>query len=314
MASKILFLVFLSINLVLSSSSSSAPIFLWSNTNAFNGHNIQEINVISVSDIVNGLENKESPVLKHFNSKSDPELIVIFVEPELSSTQVPILAQSYQSKPNGGAFSNLKRYIETSKSSVVFPYATSNAGSVGKQIISSLSSGNVYLVGENIESLSQVTKLTVSELMNNLENGWVALNNGKVDVVVINFNTPAVESLIDDSSVHQRYVSDDATLGSVMDAIEKQSSKYVAIFTSNSVSNPVSEQKTRNFEPQLKAFENNFRQNNNQLYTTYWPDGVIEALLIMGPFLGILLVGVCCTIQLQSDLKFDAERNILKKQ
>jgi len=64
----------------------------------------------------------------------------------------------------------------------------------------------------------------------------------------------------------------------------------------------------------LRAFEDTFAQNGDVLYTTNWPDGVIEGLVVMIPFLSILLIGVCCTLQLQSDLKFDAEKNILRKQ
>jgi hypothetical protein len=41
---------------------------------------------------------------------------------------------------------------------------------------------------------------------------------------------------------------------------------------------------------------------------SYWPDGVVAGLIIMVPFLVILSIGVCCTFNIQSALKFDGEK------
>lgn len=300
--------------------STTSPVFMWSNTKAFKGHNLQEVNILSANDIVQGLQHKNSQISKYITPTSEkPELIVIFVEPKISTEQIPVLAHSYQSKPNGGAFSNLKKHVESAESSLTVPYTTSSEDvTVSTEIVNSFISqlpkgAQVHLYGDNIQSISQVNKLPVDQPINvNSLNG--ALNNGVTDILVINFNAPSIKHLNDESSVHAKYAADDAILGEIMGQI--QTVNYFAIFTSNTgtplvkvVSEP---QDNEHIVHQLNQFALNYGQNGDILYTTYWPAGIIEALLIMAPFLGILLIGVCCTLQLQSDLKFDAEKTILR--
>jgi len=289
---------------------STSSIFLWSNKNFFTGSNIQELNSHSARDIINGLQQKSSPLSQFFNSDaSKPELIVLFVEPKLSTVQIPTLANAYETQPTGGAFVNLKKYVETSESSLVVPYVISS--SAASQIISALSTQvkNVYVIGES--SISQAITITLSDLQNK---NWEALNNGVTDLVVVQFSSHAVD-MSDESAIHNLYAADDKIVGEVMEAVE--SVNYVAILASDAVSATADNSSPDIYATRsehIKAFERQFSQDGDVLYTTYWPDGVIEGLVVMAPFLGILFIGICCTFQLQSDLKFDAEKTILRRQ
>lgn len=57
------------------------------------------------------------------------------------------------------------------------------------------------------------------------------------------------------------------------------------------------------------------RQQDNGDYSNvyYWPVGVVMGLAFSIPLLLILSIALCCTFSLQSEFKFDAELNALKK-
>jgi len=137
-----------------------------------------------------------------------------------------------------------------------------------------------------------------------------------MDLIVVYFNGPIVGSNYDNSAAHVSLAHEyehDASMASVCAAL--QNIDYIAIFTSDSSSYYMEAQPERRSQssPSLKAFEQRFSQSNDVLYYTYWPNGIIEALIVMIPFLAILLVGICCTFTLQSDLKYDAEKSLLRK-
>jgi len=282
---------------------------MWSNLNIFNSQNIQEINILSTHQVSNGIQKKESILSTYINNDFEqPELIIVFLENLLLSEDLPQLAHSYQTKPNGGAFSNLKRLVETSKSSLVIPYVvsgTSSATFVGNDITQSLSK---FINGQVIRKEAQEF---VDELKN--KDNQDILNNGKTDLVVLHFNHPEVDS------EYQVYSIDDSKVAVVINAVTELSSTYLAIFTGNNVETEIqqiSKKATLNSElgtRELRGFEVVYGQDGDVLYSTNWPDGVIEGLLVMLPFLAILFIGICCTLQLQSELKFDAEKSILKK-
>jgi len=196
------------------SHSTTVPVFMWSNTNVFNKVNIQEIEVLSASDIARGLQRKESKISKYMNKESQlPELVVIFIEPKLSSEELPLLAHSYNVRPeekNGGAFSNLKRLVESSRSSLVIPYSTGVGSDISSALLSS--SSKLYTVGEG-------KSMSVQDLVDKLNNkNWEALNNGAMDLVVIYFDSPSLQNGKEDS-VHDSYAADDSSIGTVISAI-----------------------------------------------------------------------------------------------
>lgn len=271
----------------------TSPVFLWSNTNFLKG-NSQNIEVVSAQEI-------SSLFSKHSGEKIDAEVIVVFVEPKLLSVDVSSLAHANQ-QSNGGAFQNLKKFIESSVSSRVYQYVKSD--DIANQIIRSLSSqaGQVYSIGD--VSVSNAKSITFEQIKD------IKLNDGVVDLIVVGFNSPAVT---EENAVHDQYAADDKKIAEVLGSL---SAKYLAVVASNIDTVIESEPEDGVFarNAHIRAFERQYAQNGDRLYTTYWPAGIIEALFVIWPFLLILFVGICCTVQIQSDLKFDAERVMLRRQ
>jgi len=301
----ILSLLLISSSFASYSPAATSPVLMWSNTNVFTGQNTQEVKIVSAEQVYNALTSKSSLLSKYFTeSASSSELTILFTEPKLSSEQFSLLAHAHEVNPNGGALSNLKNFVEKSKSSLVLPYVASNL--IGKQLAAHIET--------KIKGTSYT--FTVEELQKKLSQGnWEALNNGVTDLVVVEFSSPAVVSMLDDSSVHANYAADDASIASLI-ALLKDTS-YTAIFTSNGADSQVLDSITvseRQGRSEMAQFRDTYNQDHDLLYTTNWPVGVVEGLLVMSPFIGILFVGICCTMQIQSDLKFGAEKAILKKQ
>jgi len=294
----------------------TSPVFMWSNTQTFTGRNIQEINVIPARALSKFI-NTESPISQYLTTKGEtPEVIVVFVEPFLASEQIPILAHAYDAQPNGGVFSHIKTLVESARSSLVIPYTSSP--SVGTEFIrsltASLNGGSVYTVEDSNINVDSPNHMTASELVKKLgSSSWSPLSNGITDLIVVHFSA-SVSSNYDDAAIQKQYESDDQTVADIVSALGDV--KYLAIFTSESGSSRLGTQSSRRSEPNgahMKAFNQRFGQSYDTLYTTNWPDGAIEALIVMIPFIVILFIGICCTFCVQSDLKYDAEKTFMRK-
>jgi len=277
------------------SSVGTTPVLMWSNTRFFTGQNIQEIDVVSVGEITAAMRSQSNSLSSYINKQVTPEAIFVFVEPKLSSEQMSLLSRAHVQKPTGGSLSNLKKFIETSHSSLVLPYVASS--NVGKEIVESLKSkGPVHTFN------GQPDNVQISNYM----------SNGITDIIVVNFNS-ALVSMLDESAVASNFAADDAAIASWI-ALAK-GAEYIAIFTANGADSKIldSEMIAEQYDHDV-VFRDTFTQNGDLLYTTNWPVGIVEALIVMSPFLAILFIGICCTMQIQSDLKFDAEKMILRKQ
>jgi len=270
----------------------------------------QANNYVSVQDINSAFNQKSNSVSKYFNKNSEQsEVIIVFVEPSLSSEQIPLLAHSFESNPNGGSLSNIKKYVESSKSSLIFPYVSSpSVGSDLTQYLSSSLKGTTYIVDG--------ASMTIDELKEKINGNWEILSNGITDLIVVYFNSPALLSMIDESSIHSDYSNDDSSIKEIISAFGKKDIKYTAIFTANHAGSAfdVIQSYTKSNGHEMRSFGAINRQTNDVLYTTNWPIGIVEAIFVMAPFIAILFVGICCTMQIQSTLKFDGERTVLRKQ
>jgi hypothetical protein len=274
---------------------------MWSNSRFFVGQNVEVNELVSTEDVVRGLKGQASPMSRYFlEGRALPELIVVFVEPELRTEQFPLLANSYAAQPNGGAFSKLKGTLESyAASSVVIPYSHSAFG----QSVASMAAGfggNVIVAkNEGSSALSELEGHKTITLQRLLELGssknWEVLSNGVPDVVIVGFESPVVhpENV---EVVSASYSNDDAFMNMFLHSLGTKS--YVALFTSDkAVTESAKKARAELSMEQLGASSDD----------SIFPPEVIEALIVMIPFLLILYIGVSCTSGVQSVLKFDAE-------
>lgn len=274
----------------------TTPALFWSNK-GFLGDRDQTLEVLTTDKLVKSI----------FSKSVNPEVIVLFVEPELSTKEFSALSGAYEQLPNGGSFSNLKRLIETSSSSKVAPYVhgiyqSSLIGtSIASDVLSSLaqsSTVNVFVASDSVapsgfsnprtaESVSNlnIQKISIAELKQNLQSNWEILSNGKTDVVVVYLDA--------------QYKADDEFVGSVCSMLAVP---YVAVFTGETAESVLTTSVDEMSGLYYKDSSDDSGDDSN------WPPEIVEALLVMIPYILILLVGVCCSFQIQSELKFDAEK------
>jgi len=261
----------------------TSPALLWSNKNYFSGKNIQIADLVALSDISNAFSSSPAtanPIAKFFTKGVKPEVIFVFAEPSLSTEEFLIAVGAHQSQINGGQFSNLKQLIESSTSSVVAPYVNT---STIRSLIQTIQASKII----NVASQASEDVMSVQQFVELVNSGkWELTANGVTDLVVVQF----------DGS----FASDDKALGSILSTADYT---YVALFTSARAS--------------VNTFTATFGkiamlQEERALAASddggYWPDGVVAGLIIMVPFLIILAIGVSCTFNIQSALKFDGEK------
>jgi phosphopentomutase len=235
---------------------------------------------------------------------------LFFIEPELRTEHFPLLADAYSVQPNGGAFSKLKGTLESySTSSLVVPYThVGEEKSIGSSIVMQLGrhlskGASIIFASEDSESLQSLDKMSVSrisleELKNLATKDWSIFSNGVTDIVIVSFDSPAVHA-DNVQEVAPSYAADDAYMHDLLQNIE---GSYVAIYTADKPANEgVKLARATMMVRQLAAS------------TGIYPAAIVEAQIVMIPFLFILFVGLCCTYSVQSDLKFDAEKKNLKK-
>jgi hypothetical protein len=274
----------------------TTPALFWSNK-GYLGERDQISDVLATDKLVKSV----------FSKSVNPEIIVLFVEKEFSTKELSSLSGAYEEQPNGGYLSNLKRLIETSASSKVAPYvhgiyASSLIGtSIASDILNNLAHSNKVNVIVAADSLSpngfsnprtsesisnlKVEKMSIQQLEQKLGSDWEILSNGKTDVVLVYLNSD--------------YKTDDELVGSVCNALNKVS--YVAGFTGETAEVVL----TSTFEELSSVY---YKSSSDGSSDDDWPADIVEALLVMLPYVLILSVGITCAFQIQSELKFDAEK------
>jgi len=292
----------------------TSPVFMWSNMQYFGGKNIHVGEYTSVDDLAKALSLKESPVSKYFSkSIPNPEAIFVFIEPELRTEQFPMLANAYTEHPNGGAFSKMKGTLESyATSSLVIPFThVGEQKFIGSAIVLDLvqklpkeatitiAAADLQLLGVlNQKTYSHVSRLSFDELKSVANKDWSIFSNGVTDIVIICFDSPAVH--VDNvDKVIPNYAADDSFMNEILQNV---GGSYLAIFTSD---------KPANDGVKLARATMMVRQLTDD--TGIYPADVVEAHIVMIPFLFILFLGICCTCGVQSDLKFDAEKKTFKK-
>jgi len=136
--------------------------------------------------------------------------------------------------------------------------------------------------------------MTLQELESaSKSSNWEILNNGVTDVIVVYFNSAKDADLeVDDSFVGRI----DSSL---------RTTSYVALFTGNLGQSPILSNLPETHE-KMAHFERRFTQPGSD--NTEWPEDVIAALFISAFLLFIAYLGICCTFNIQSSLKFDGDK------
>jgi len=247
--------------------------------------------------------------------KAQVEVIFVFVEPELRTEQFPMLADSHAIHPNGGAFSKLKGTLEsyaTSSLVVTYTHPSGNFKKIGTSIVDELvanlaSDATITIARDSDSDLfnelsyrKNAAHLSLNQLKYIANKEWSILSDGKTDLVIVCFDSPAVHPDNVDQ-VASSYAADDAFMYSLLHSL---GNSYLAIFTSDKTATESAKQ--------IRATMM-VRQLSDSTTDSIYPPEVIEAQIVLIPFLIILFTGIYCTFGVQSDLKFDAEKKNYNK-
>jgi len=261
------------------------------------------------------LESKRAEEVNILTGRKDNiELIVLYIEPQMKTEEFTRMVGAWTEDSQGGAFTHLKNLFQLqSSSSVAFPYVVSD--SIANTLVSSVLESaplksEVVVVGKGSQLSSLAGKNirripSFEELKAMLNPEWSLLHNGVSDLLVINLEVPQEKDL------REIYSSHDNIFEVVDRAI--RDAGYIAVFTS-SESVPEVKRAFPSSHPLMARFEERQLQEQLGADDTFWPDHVVEGLIVMVPFLIILFIGVCCLFEVQSALKFDAEKATRRNQ
>lgn len=284
--------------------SSQGIVFAWSNYGVFNGVNLQEVADIECNQISRAVAHKESVLTNYIGaSRVIPEIVLVFVQPNLGAREFPALAQAYSTQPNGGAFHKLKEYLETSSSSLSFPNAHDSRNQIGENFAQYLKRDFSL---QTIVTAGTEQSMSTQQLLEKMNGNWELLNNGKTDLVVVKFSSPALLKLSGAADIAESFANDDATMGKIIAAVESKEVDYVAFFVGQESG---VESTGRIEEEQMRVFKDSFAQTG---YTTNWTPEINEGLLVILPVFLIIGTAIRFTFGLQSALAFEAEKKILK--
>jgi hypothetical protein len=316
----------------------TVPVLMWSDKQIFSKSQVTD--TVSTTDVEYVLEslllkntNKDSKLSTSFtDNAAATELVILFVEPELRTDQVPYIASAYSSSPVGGSFSHLKKAMETAQSSLSIPYTTVSSVSLfdpsleqlieavdGSIFMSSVSGSDLF---SSLKQHDDVKSVAFDSLMSTLKSSNV-FSNEKTDLVIVAFD----KANKDDIDEH------DAMIGSLMERISAKGN-YVAIYAANK---PVANKFIWTFEEHSKAeFQQNVNlymfeadpanctdpncTNPNPNKTTHhripnlFPGPFIEALFVSIILVTMLFTGACAIFGLQTPDKWDipkSKRDIL---
>lgn len=295
----------------------TVPVLMWSDKQVFSAPKIQHVDTVKTKDVEYALYSlfstpeQGAALTGSFNQNMGPtELVVLFVEPELTTDQVSHIAY--------GGLSQLKNAFETASSSLTLPYATIDEVSLLDEALSVLldtpNPANIFisrmpgskLFSHITNNNNNINTVEIDQLFSTLKSSN-AFSNGVTDLVVVCF---AKESL----------ASHDETIGKLSHDIKVATSgNYVAVYTGN---RPTSAHMTWTFELHSSSeFYHNTRfamldATNNTNCTSpnctctvnctyshtynYFPGPLIEVYLIAAILIAMLFTGGCAIFSLQT--------------
>lgn len=283
--------------------SSPVPLVLWSGSNYFSGKNTQYLNVVKEEDIEYSLQSllglttasQNDALNLHFKQfeTQKPEVVALFVEPKLRTAELSVANVHY-----------LKKVVmETSASSFVIPYAIVGRSQPFLQIFSNvipqLTQASVIIASppESTIEIAGATSTTPEKLLDVLNENSGIFSNGVTDLIVVFFAEKDTAQLEDDD----RYI---AQLEQEIKL--RTNGNYVGVFSANS---PSSTNVLRSFAATPEELTRIVRdQLPSDTYTSYFPGIIWEAIIVVVTLLIIALVGICCTVQLQTPARFETPK------
>lgn len=312
------------------SSATTIPVVMWSDKQIFSSPNTQVVDTVSTGDVEYTLSslfkvasnNKDSKVGSYLvNSKETPEVVVIFVEPELATDRVPLIASAYSST-TGGSFSNLKESVEAAKASLVMPYATVEEVSLLDDPLShlfdSIKEGSIFvsrLAGSELfiglGRQSGVKNVEINSLISELKSAN-AFTNGVTDLVVVCFDKPTTGKQV------ATFASHDELIGTISGSIRTATKgNYVAVYTANT---PAASRLIWTFEQHSEVeFYHSLRSelvdyncsdysNCSNSTINYFPGPLIEVYLLVSILIAMAFTGGCAIFSLQTPDRWEAPR------
>jgi len=313
-----------------SSTHTTIPVFMWSPKQIFSSKS-QVVDTLSNNDVESALAalfktgaTEGSKVASSFNDKREvPEVVVLFVEPELTTDMVPNLASAYATTPSG-AFSNLKGAMEAAGSSLVMPYTKVDEVTLFDNVLANIfesTKGSIFIsrlqgsqLFNQLNSEVGVKIVEIDSLLVELKSANV-FSNGMTDLVVVCFDKPTPKAKV------ATFTSHDELIGSISASISTATKgNYVAMYSANTVaaSNLVwtFEQPTDIGFYGLDSFymlEENGTNNTNNTNTTtviinYFPGALIEVYLIVAILIAMVFTGGCAIFSLQTPDRWEAPK------
>jgi len=306
--------------------SSPIPILFWSGSDYLSGHNKEHLSTVQPPTIEKtlhallGFADQDTGIL---NSRvnTSPELVVLFLEPKITTPLMEQSAGSY-GLHDGGAFSNLKRYVETSISSLVAPYGSYEGYwrpflLLLSHVVQPLEDHKAsFILATPSESELSSLKGTISKIgLDGLEEYLSShkelFSNEVADLLVVEFPQHA-------SLVSEEFASDDALLAKITGQIAALSSgNYVALFTgmnpvfSDAYVHLTTETPQNDIEHYLRDVLQSSASSSSNCTTnctndTFWPTPLVEGLMVSLVLLIILTIGLYCSLSMQGPDRFEA--------
>jgi len=247
--------------------------------------------------------------LAHYvdGSASVPEIVVLFIEPELRTDQIFQLSSAYSNAPDGGEMKNIRNFLQNSAQSNTAPYGMlANDRPFTYSAIYNLvekMGDKLILVKQGaaeVPSVQSSTNLDLEDLESYLIAHPSLFTNGQTELVVVYFQKEAY------MTVH------DTLVGSIFTLVSTHTTSSVAIYTADrptplgthlSFSLPVEDRVETLYLDSYFVVPCN---NTTIEYTANFFGGpMLEVYLMVFTLLGILLIGLCGLFELQTPERFD---------
>jgi len=170
-----------------------------------------------------------SGILKNYISPTmDPEVVILFLEPELRSEDLSVYASS---------FTNLKNLLKTEKSSLYAPFVDlelSLESTVLSLVDTTVSnSGKVFHVGGSRPSFAQSrpkTVINIADVQEIITEYSQIFTNSKTDLIIVYLSS--------NGASQEKFKETDTVINLVHTIISSSTTKYVALYTALSYADP----------------------------------------------------------------------------